>query len=93
MYFLQFFLMTVFFKIVVFYGENFPRRMNKDLFVFACCFFKTDKILLSHVEIEYEVNEILLSFFYHGPDVSLAMVMWPPCWNVTKRASHKKNSA
>ena len=24
-----------------------------------------------------------LIFFYHGPDVSLAMVMWPPCWRVT----------
>ena len=22
-------------------------------------------------------------FFYHGHDVSQAMVMWPPCWRVT----------
>ena len=25
----------------------------------------------------------LLHPFYHGPDVSRAMVMWPPCWKVT----------
>ena len=24
-----------------------------------------------------------LCSFYHGPDVSRAMVMWPPCWRVT----------
>ena len=22
--------------------------------------------------------------FYHGPDLSLAMVMWPPCWKMTQ---------
>ena len=25
---------------------------------------------------------VLPSFFYHGPDVSRAMVMWPPCCKV-----------
>ena len=24
-----------------------------------------------------------LNTFYYGPDVSRAMVMWPPCWKVT----------
>ena len=26
---------------------------------------------------------VLPSFFYHGPDVSRAMVMWPPCCKVS----------
>ena len=25
--------------------------------------------------------------FYHGPDVSRAMVMWPPCWKMTDNHS------
>ena len=24
------------------------------------------------------------TLFYHGPDVSRAMVMWPPCWRMTR---------
>ena len=26
---------------------------------------------------------LLYIYFYHGPNISRAMVMWPPCWGVT----------
>ena len=29
-------------------------------------------------------NRLKWVSFYHGPDISRAMVMWPPCWRVTE---------
>ena len=52
-------------------------------------FFLSLATLLSNVPVEGFFLVILQGYLYHGPYVRQAMVMWPPCWKVSKHLTEQ----